>query len=52
MCLEGQTQLPFENQCQEKEGQEPATAINKDDATMTAQAKSKERKLFEPWLKK
>ena len=46
MCLEGQTQLPFENQCQEKEGQELATAIKKDDATMTAQAKSKERKLF------
>ena len=52
MCPEGQTQLPFENQCQEKEGQEPATAIKKDDATITAQAKSKARKLFEPWLKK
>ena len=52
MCLEGQTQLSFENQCQEKGGQEPATAIKKDDATMTAQAKSQERKLFKPWLKK
>jgi len=52
MRLEEQTQLSFEIQCQEKVGQEPATAIEKDDATMTAQAKSKERKLFEPWLKK
>ena len=48
MCLEGQTQLLFENQCQEKEGQEPTTAIKKDDATITVQAKSKARKLFEP----
>ena len=52
MRLEEQTQLSFEIQCQEKVGQEPPIAIEKDDATMTAQAKSKERKLFEPWLKK
>lgn len=49
MHLEGQTQLSFESQRQEQEGQEPATAIEKDDETTTAQAKSKERKL---WLKK
>ena len=52
MRLEGQTQLSFASQRQEQEGQEPATVIEKDDATTTAQAKSKERKLFEPWLKK
>ena len=52
MRLEGQTQLSFASQRQEREGQEPATAIEKDDATTTAQAKSKERKLFGLWLKK
>ena len=52
MCLEGQTQLSFASQRQEQEGQEPATAIEKDDATTTAQAKSKERKFFGLWLKK
>ena len=52
MRLEGQTQLSFASQRQEREGQEPATAIEKDDATTTAQAKSKERKFFGLWLKK
>ena len=52
MRLEGQTQLSFASQRQKREGQEPATAIEKDDATTTAQAKSKERKLFGLWLKK
>ena len=52
MRLEGQTQLTFASQRQEQEGQEPATAIEKDDATTTAQAKSKERKFFGLWLKK
>lgn len=45
--LEEQTQLSFANQRLEQEGQEPATAIEKDDAT-TTQAKSKERKFFKP----
>ena len=52
MCLEGQTQLSFASQRQEQEGQKPATAIEKADATTTAQAKSKERKFFGLWLKK
>ena len=50
--LERQTQLSFASQRREREGQEPATAIEKDDATTSAQAKSKERKLFGLWLKK
>ena len=52
MRLEGQRQLSFASQRQEQEGQEPATVIEKDDATTTAQAKSKERKFFGLWLKK
>ena len=48
MLLKGQTQLSFTSQPE----QEPATVIAKDDATTTAQAKSKERKFFELWLKK
>ena len=51
MLLEGQTHLSFASQRLEQEGQEPATAIEKDDAT-TAQSKSKERKFFKPRLKK
>lgn len=51
MSLEGQTKLSFASQCQQHEGQEPATATEKDDATTTAQTKSRERKFFESWLK-
>ena len=51
MSLEEQTKLSFASQCQQYEGQEPATATEKDDATTTAQTKFRERKFFEPWLK-
>ena len=51
MNMEGQTKLSFASQCQQHVGQEPATAIEKDDATTTGQTKSKERKFFELWLK-
>lgn len=49
MLLKGQIQLSFTSQ---RQGQEPATVIAKDDVTTTAQAKFKERKFFELWLKK
>ena len=54
--LAGQTQLSFAKRpkASQHQEQEAATAIEKDDVTAndeSAQAKSKERRFFEPWLK-